>query len=163
MSEALISRGAAGIGGGGGGALVKVTTFNGATVTCTSNEKSFTKTSTGGLVEFALGYGIWNITSVASDKSDSTKLNVDTLKIYDITLLGNMTLGISIDMSNSSPDGAVTYIDDAVGYTPLAVDLDTGVCNYGSWETIINHVIGCKPCLYKDGAKVAYLDPNDYS
>ena len=161
MGEALISRGAAG--GGGGGALVKVTTFSGATVTCTSNGKSFTKTSTGGLVEFALGYGIWNITSVASDKSDSTKLNVDTLKIYDITLLGNMTLGISIDMSNSSPADAVTYTDDAVGYTPLAVDLDTGVCNYGSWEYTINNIIGCKPCLYKDGAVVDYLDPNDYS
>ena len=163
MGEALISRGAAGIGGGSNSALVKVTTFSGATVTCTSNGKSFTKKATGDPVEFTLGYGTWDITSVTSSKTYSTKLNVDTLKVYDITLLGNMTLGISIDMSNSSPDGAVTYTDDAVGYTPLAVDLSTGVCNYGSWETIINHVIGCKPCLYKDGAKVAYLDPNDYS
>ena len=161
MGEALISRDAAG--GGGGGALVKVTTFNGATVTCTSNGKSFTKKATGGLVEFALGYGTWDITSVTSSKTYSTKLNVDTLKIYNITLLGNTTLGISIDMSNSAPADAVTYTDDAVGYTPLAVDLSTGVCNYGSWETIINHVIGCKPCLYKDGARVAYLNPNDYS
>lgn len=161
MGEALISRGTAG--GGGGGALVKVTTFSGATVTCTSNEKSFTKTSTGDPVEFTLGYGSWDITAVTSSKTYSTKLNVDTLKVYDITLLGNMTLGISIDMSNSAPADAVTYTDDAVGYTPLAVDLSTGVCNYGSWETIINHVIGCKPCLYKDGARVAYLDPNDYS
>ena len=162
MGEALISRGAAGIDEGSNSALVKVTTFNGATVTCTSNGKSFTKTSTGDPVEFTLGYGTWDITSVAS-KTYSTRLNVDTLKIYNITLLGYMTLGISIDMSNSSPADAVTYTDDAVGYTPLAVDLSTGVCNYGSWETIINHVIGCKPCLYKDGAKVAYLDPNDYS
>ena len=161
MGEALISRGATG--GGGGGALVKVTTFSGATVTCTSNGKSFTKTSTGDPVEFTLGYGTWDITSVTSSKTYSTKLNVDILKVYDITLLGNTTLGISIDMSNSAPADAVTYTDDAVGYTPLAVDLSTGVCNYGSWETIINHVIGCKPCLYKDGAKVAYLDPNDYS
>lgn len=161
MGEALISRGAAG--GGGGGALVKVTTFSGATVTCTSNNKSFTKTSTGDPVEFTLGYGSWVITAVTSSKTYSTNLNVDTLKVYDITLLGNMTLGISIDMSNSTPGDAVTYTDDAVGYTPLAVDLSTGVCNYGSWETIINHVIGCKPCLYKDGARVAYLDPNDYS
>jgi hypothetical protein len=73
------------------------------------------------------------------------------------------TYGISIDMSVSSPSDAVTYIDNAVGFTPLAVNQSTGVCNYGSWKDIITDIFGCKPCLYVDGSRSKYLNPDNYA
>jgi hypothetical protein len=79
----------------------------------------------------------------------------------DVT--NKVTYGISIDMTNTDPTSAVTYIDDAVDFTPLSVDLTTGVCDYGSWEDIITNIFGCKPCLWKDGSRTDYLNPNDYT
>lgn len=72
--------------------------------------------------------------------------------------------GIRIDMASSDPSSAVIYTDDAVNFEPLACANDSnGLCSYGGWSDVITKVIGCKPCLYKDGARVKYLNPNNYA
>lgn len=70
--------------------------------------------------------------------------------------------GISVDMSNPDSEGSVTYIKRSKKFTPLTVNLDTGECDYGSWEDIITNFFGVKPCIFSDKVEV-YLDPKDYS
>ena len=71
--------------------------------------------------------------------------------------------GIRIDMSTQDPNGAVVYTDDATGMEPLACDPVSGTCSYGDWKDVIEQLIGCKPCLYKNGARVKYLNPDNYA
>lgn len=60
--------------------------------------------------------------------------------------------GVSIDLTNSNPETAVTYTDDAVGMTAGSAD----------WYTnpIFKKI---KPCLFKDGAVVGYLNPDNFA
>lgn len=68
--------------------------------------------------------------------------------------------GIKIDTTNSNPETALVYTDDAVGFTPAQGN--NGSFLYGSWEDKFpfNQI---KPCLYLNGAVNYYLDPNDYT
>ena len=62
------------------------------------------------------------------------------------------TYGVSIDLSNSNPETAVTYTDDAVGMVAGSPD----------WYkmSIFNKI---KPCLFKNGAVVGYLNPDNFA
>ena len=70
--------------------------------------------------------------------------------------------GIKIDTTNSNPETALTYIDDATDFTPARMNFTTDTFEYGSWANKFpfNQI---KPCLFKDGTVVGYLNPNDYS
>lgn len=69
--------------------------------------------------------------------------------------------GFHIDSTKSDPSQAVTYLEDAVGMTPAAMNYSTGVFNYGDWE---NAFFMPKPCmLYSNGTVAYYLDPTDYT
>ena len=163
MGEAIISRGGGSVtySGTGGGALIQVTTWDGAVITCSKGSKVFTKNSEG-YVEFTVDYGTWTLTSVYDGKTRTATVVVDTLKVFTVNLKG-VTYGVSIDMTNSDPGGAVTYTDDAVGFSPLSCNLSSGACDYGSWEDIITETFGCKPCLYLNGARSTYLKPTNYA
>lgn len=64
------------------------------------------------------------------------------------------TYGISIDLTNSNPDTAVTYTDDAVAVGMTA----------GSSEWLEKNIFkDIKPCLFKDGAVVGYLNPDNFA
>ena len=63
-----------------------------------------------------------------------------------------VTYGVSIDLSNSNPETSVTYTDDAVGMV-------AGASSW--WDTQMFSKI--RPCLFKDGKVVGYLDPNNFS
>lgn len=62
------------------------------------------------------------------------------------------TYGVSIDLSNSNPETAVTYIGDAVGM----------VAGSSDWYemSIFKNI---KPCLFKDGAVVDYLNKDNFA
>lgn len=60
--------------------------------------------------------------------------------------------GVSIDLTNSNPETAVTYTDDAVGNTAGSADWYT--------KPIFKKI---KPCLFKDGAVVGYLNPDNFA
>lgn len=72
--------------------------------------------------------------------------------MYDKTVAPIMTYGVSIDMTNSNPETAVTYTDDAIGMT-------------GGSSTWDNKAIfrDIKPCVLKNGVVQYYLDPNDFT
>ena len=64
--------------------------------------------------------------------------------------------GVRIDRENSDPTDAVEYIGEAKGYTP-AHGIDAG-----SW--VDNPIFAkIRPCLFKDGAVVEYLNPDNFA
>lgn len=67
---------------------------------------------------------------------------VDRSEIYKI-------YGVQIDLTNSNPETAVTYTDDAVGMSP------------GSAWNSMPIFKDIKPCVLKNGVVQYYLDPND--
>lgn len=105
---------------------------------------------------------------------DKTKL--DSIELKDIDYISDelqnieeylkpqYIYGIKIDTTNPDVNNCVTYTDDAVTFTPLKVDQNTGVCNYGSWKTIIDTLLGVTPCLLNNNGEVIFkLNPNDYT
>lgn len=69
--------------------------------------------------------------------------------------------GFHIDSGESDPAAAVTYLKDAVGMTPAAMDYTSGQFNWGSWRDAF---FMPRPCMLKfDGTVDYYLDPEDYS
>lgn len=62
------------------------------------------------------------------------------------------TYGVSIDLSNSNPETSVTYTDDAVGMS--------GGSSAWYKMSIFNKI---KPCLFKDGKVVGYLNPDNFT
>lgn len=71
--------------------------------------------------------------------------------------------GIKIAKSNSSPSARISYIHDAVGMTPAAVNLSTGEFNYGDWADVWFVRDNYPVMLTSDGAEDYKLDPNDYT
>ena len=69
--------------------------------------------------------------------------------------------GFHIDGTESDPASAVTYLEDAVGMTPAAMDYTSGKFNWGSWRDAF---FIPRPVMLKyDGTVDYYLDPDDYS
>ena len=60
------------------------------------------------------------------------------------------TMTVRIDLNNSNPANCGSYADAAVGMTAGK--------NVPAWDEFF----GYKPCLFKDGRVVGYLNPNDY-
>ena len=99
-----------------------------------------------------------NATDISSVKSDLTNLEDD---VEDIKKRIDICYGFEIDGSESNPSSAVTYISDAVGLTPAAMNYTTGSFNYGSWEDAF---FMPRPCMLKsDGTVDYYLDSGDYT
>ncbi len=74
--------------------------------------------------------------------------------------------GVEIDESNSNPETAVVYTDDAIGFTPAMGN--NGNFNWGSWENIIKDEFKIRPCVLRNlgggNAEVNYyLDYDDYT
>ncbi len=60
--------------------------------------------------------------------------------------------GFKREKGNSSPSARITYLYDAVGKTPAAMDYVAGSFSYGSWESFCNAV--AKPFMVKsDGTE----------
>ena len=74
----------------------------------------------------------------------------DTQKIY----------GVRVDTTNSNPETSVTYIGDAIGFTPMSGG--NGTFSWGSWQAIFNG-FEIKPCLLKAGVVQYYLNPNNFA
>jgi len=60
--------------------------------------------------------------------------------------------GVDIDLTNSNPETAVTYTDDAVGMT----------AGSSAWDSMAIFK-DIKPCVLKNGVVQYYLDPNDFT
>lgn len=171
MSEVIICRGGQGSLAGSDpftGAAIIVTCELGATIVCTNGEKTYTKVAKSvAEVTFNVSYGTWSLTSSLNGKTKTKSVYVDTLKVYSIklkVLYSDLTLGFKLDMNNTDPNSGFTYTDDAVDMSPLACASGSGICNYGSWDAeYFSGFLGIRPCIYKNGSVVCYLDPNNYA
>ena len=93
----------------------------------------------------------------------------DTSNNYNTTATGQeitatpmayVVYGVKIDTTNSNPETALTYTDNAVGFTKAQGN--NGTFNYGSWQDKFPFN-AIKPCLYKNGVVNYYLSPTDYT
>lgn len=95
------------------------------------------------------------------DRTGQTMAN--SLSAIATALSANKAIvyGFHISDSESEPSAKVTYLRDAVGYTPAYMDYTNGKFNYGSWRGAF---FMPKPCMVKqDGTVDYYLDENDYT
>lgn len=68
-----------------------------------------------------------------------------------------------IDQSQSDPTKMITYTGKNADYTPVHIDYDKGVFDYGSWKNVW-FIKNLKPCVLNYDGTVAYeLNKNDYS
>ena len=75
---------------------------------------------------------------------------------------GSYVYGFHINPNDSNPSTAVTYLEDAVGKTPVSMNYSTGAFNWGDWSE--DEFFMPRPCMLKYDMTVDYyLDPNDYS
>lgn len=74
----------------------------------------------------------------------------------------SVTYGVKIDLTNNNPETSVTYTDDAIDFGKSYMDFANDSFVWGSWQDKFpfNQI---KPCLFKDGAVVKYLNPNNYA
>lgn len=69
--------------------------------------------------------------------------------------------GFHINGSESDPASKITYLRDAIGATPAAMNFTAGTFSYGSWADAF---FLPRPCMLKSNGKVDYyLNPNDYT
>lgn len=82
--------------------------------------------------------------------------------VYMNYTTSSVTYGVKIDLSNSNPETSVTYTDDAVNFSKSYMDFANDSFVWGSWQNKFpfNQI---KPCLFKNGAVVKYLNPNNYA
>lgn len=78
----------------------------------------------------------------------------DFSNIVSITIPTTRTMTVLIDLNDSNPETCGSYTDNAIDMP------------YGKTEDAITawqEFFGYRPCLFKDGEVVGYLNPNDYS
>lgn len=110
-----------------------------------TNDKQATKTefdthagqiaSTNKLGHVKVGAGL----SISSDGTLMVKAIPKPFEVYTVI----------IDETNSNPETALTYADDAANTQPKSDEF--------------LEFLGAKPCLLKEGKVVGYLNPNDFS
>lgn len=96
---------------------------------------------------------------------DATHANTKALmdKIGDSDYFRPKRYGIKINKADSNPKTRVTYIYDALNFTPASMNFANGTFDYGSWADVF-FVKDNFPCMLNFDGTVAYkLDSNDYS
>ena len=87
----------------------------------------------------------------------------DLTSSVSVTCDKTVLFGFKINQAESDPSKMITYIEKNADYTPAHMDYDTGVFDYGSWESAW-FIKNLKPCVLKFDGSVAYtLDKDDYS
>ena len=92
------------------------------------------------------------ITELVNKNNDQ----IETLK----ESLNKKIFGFKRQRSNSNYSNRITYIDDAVGFTPVTLDKSAGAFNYGSWQEFVEEL--ARPVMLKKDGTVDYeLNHND--
>lgn len=91
--------------------------------------------------------GTWVLHNPATGTDQNVALNY--YGQYFENVRAYKTYTVVIDTTNPNPSSALTYADDALGMTP------------GS--SIFDDFFGYKPCLFVNGAKVKYLNPDNFA
>lgn len=84
--------------------------------------------------------------------NDLGAVNKNTANRLSGTAQSFKIFGVRIDLTNSNPETAVTYTDDAVGMT----------AGSSAWDNM-EIFKDIKPCMLKNGVVQYYLNPNDFT
>lgn len=144
--------------GGSAKIIITVTPIAGVTATLTNRTtgNTFTgSTDSNGVITINVNeFGVFDISYQSSGAVSSiSNITVSTPgQVYQIqaTYATSKTYTIEIDLSNSNPLSSITYLDDAIGMTKGSSNWDN--------EIIFKDI---KPCVFKDGSVVYYLDKTD--
>lgn len=91
----------------------------------------------------------------------NVKIVVTNPNIESEPVIEPIIYGYRMNNSVNNPDNCITYLEDAIGNAPAAMNFSTGKFDYGSWA---NAFFMPRPCMLKyDGRVAYYLDPNDYT
>ena len=132
---------------------IVVTVDTGSVITCTNGTTTLTGTSTGSYIFEIPNYGTWTVSATLNGETSSTEsIVIDTVKIYPITLGYIHIYGFTINEAESNSVASVTYTDGSTSFTKGS----------SSWDTSPLFA-NIKPCLFKDGTVVGYLQRNDYT
>ena len=91
-------------------------------------------------------------------------VNENTKNVATVTYLEKpqgVIYGVRIALNNSNPSSSVEYTDDAIGYSGAYMQLGSSFVDNGWKDRFPFNQI--KPCLFKDGQVVKYLNPNNYT
>ena len=133
---------------------ITVTVDSGSTVTCAkSGTTTQTETSTDTAVFTVTETGIYTITATKDGETASGTVSITASgQSMTIALAYTHTYGFTINEAESNPTASVTYTDESTSYTKGS----------SSWDTSPLFA-NIKPCLFKDGVVVGYLQRNDYA
>ena len=130
-----------------------ITTVSGATVTATSGGETVSGTVVDGTCTLDIPtFGTWTVTATKDGESASKIVVVDIVKIYEIELQLYRVYGFTINEAESNSTASVTYTDESTSYTKGS--------NLWDSSPLFTNI---KPCLFKNGAVVGYLQRNDYT
>lgn len=88
-------------------------------------------------------------------------IDITVYKTYYTKLSAHKNFGFRVTKEVSDPYARVTYLEDAIGYTPAHMDYTSGVFNYGSWKDAF---FMPKPCMLNyDGTVAYFLNKDDYT
>lgn len=155
--------------GGGFSPILVVTSYNAETLSVSNGTTTLTAAFVNKTAFINLpSFGNWTVTVSKDERTKSVSVNVDTVKIYELSIVAPVRYGYRISKTESDPDARVEYLYDAVGMRPAHMDFDSdsatfGTFNYGDWQDVW-FVKDNKPCMLKyDGTVGYYLNPNNYA
>lgn len=99
-------------------------------------------------------------TSINSETTRATNAEAALSTRVSALEAGTVVYGVRIDTTNPNPSTAVTYTDDAAGFSASAGN--NGNYKAGDLESCFpwNKI---RPCLLQNGTVVGYLNPNDFT
>lgn len=100
------------------------------------------------------------------DTLDRTYANTNAILAAvgeDVRIKGVKRYGMKINKNDSNPATRCTYLFDAVGMTPAAMNYSAGRFDFGDWGNVF-FVKNNYPAMVKyDGTEDYKLDPNDHT
>lgn len=120
----------------------------GSNLTLTNGSTTKTGTTVGASTFYLPNTGNWVVTATLSGQTATETVNVTGYGSFTVTLAYYKYVGVKVtDSSNTNPESAVTYTEDAVGMS----------AGYAAWK---DHPIfkKIKPCVVKNGVVQYYLN-----
>lgn len=96
---------------------------------------------------------------------DEAKANTDAIlaAVGDSEKFKPKRYGFKINKNDSNPTTKVTYLYDAVGMTPAAMNYSSGAFDYGSWADVWFVKNNYPAMVNYNGTEAYKLNPNDYT
>lgn len=132
--------------------LLTIVVDSGSTIKVLKDNYSYTQISSGSNVFYLPAIGTWSIEATLNGETVTDTINITSYTEYSKTLVYYKIYGVNIDLSNSNPDSAVTYTDDAIGVTAGSIAWDS--------RPIFKDI---KPCMLKNGVVQYYLNPSNFA